>query len=125
MSPETFRKIALELPGATEAVHMHHPDFRVANRVFATLGYPDRTRGMVKLKPLQQSQFIAAHPAVFAPILGGWGLRGATSVNLRCATVAAVRPALFEAWRNVAPTSPPLLKTPRSPRAPRRSRPRP
>jgi hypothetical protein len=107
MSPDAFRRVALELPGATEASHMSHPDFRIANRVFATLGYPDRSRAMVKLTPLQQSQSVAAYPAVFAKIPGGWGLRGATGVDLRRATVAAVRPALFEAWRNLAPRSPP------------------
>lgn len=122
MSPDVFRKIALTLPGATEASHLHHPDFRIANRVFATLGYPDRSRGMVKLTPLQQSQFVAAYPAVFAPIPGGWGLRGATGVNLRRATVAAVRPALFEAWRNVAPKSPPLPTDRGAPSAARGSR---
>lgn len=107
VTPDAFHKLALELPGATAASHMRHPDFRVANRVFATLGYPNRSWGMVKLTPLQQSQFVAAYPAVFEPIPGGWGLRGATGVKLRRATVAAVRAALFEAWRNVAPKLPP------------------
>lgn len=84
---------------------MNHPDFRVAMRVFATLGYPDPAWGMVKLTPLQQSQFVRAHPKVFTPIPGGWGLRGATGVALRVATVAPVREALFAAWCNVAPKS--------------------
>lgn len=82
---------------------MGHPDFRVAGRVFATLGYPNRATGMVKLTPLQQSQFSAAYPTVFAPIPGGWGVRGATAITLRLAAAAAVRAALFEAWRNLAP----------------------
>ena len=82
---------------------MNHPDFRVGKRVFATLGYPSATWGMVKLTPLQQSQFVKAFPGTFVPVRGGWGLRGATNVSLRSATPTALRPALLEAWRNVAP----------------------
>jgi hypothetical protein len=98
-----FRELALGLPGAYESAHQDHPDFRVGGRIFATLGHPDRGAAMVKLTPLQQSQFVAAWPAVFVPVVGGWGLRGATEVRLSAATVAALRPALHGAWRNVAP----------------------
>ncbi|MBS0376751.1 MAG: MmcQ/YjbR family DNA-binding protein [Proteobacteria bacterium] len=105
MTPDTFRRLALALPGAHESAHFNHPDFRVGKRVFATLGYPGPGDGMVKLTPLQQSQFVAAFPAVFAPVPGGWGVKGATRVNLRNATVGTLRPALHEAWRNLAPAS--------------------
>jgi hypothetical protein len=40
MTPDTFRDLALRLPGAIEAEHMGHRDFRVRKRIFATLGYP-------------------------------------------------------------------------------------
>jgi hypothetical protein len=104
MTPEAFRRLALSFPEAVEASHMNHPDFRLGKRVFATLGYPSHEWGMVKLTPLQQSQFMAAFPAVFVPAAGTWGLGGATSVRLRSATIRALRPAMFEAWRNIAPT---------------------
>jgi len=103
MTPAGFRRLALDLPGAAESAHMGHPDFRVGKRVFATLGYPGAAWGMVKLTPLQQSQFMQAFPKVFSPVPGGWGLRGATRVDLKAATVKALKPALFEAWRNHAP----------------------
>jgi hypothetical protein len=103
MTPDGFRKVALGLPEVVESSHVNHPDFRVGKRVFATLGHPGPEWGMVKLTPLQQSQFTAAFPAVFVPVPGRWGLGGATNVRLRAATVRALRPALFEAWRNVAP----------------------
>ena len=106
MTPEAFRKLALELPGAYESSHMTHPDFRVGRRVFATLFYPDVAWGMVKLTPAQQRTFVRAHPAVFTPVKGGWGLRGTTNVKLRVATVAALHPALEAAWQNIAPTRP-------------------
>jgi hypothetical protein len=103
MTPDGFRKIALSLPDAIESSHMNHPDFRLGKRVFATLGYPSHEWGMVKLTPLQQSQFMAAFPSVFVPAAGKWGLGGSTNVRLRSATIRALRPAMFEAWRNIAP----------------------
>jgi len=82
---------------------MEHPDFRVGGKIFATLGYPGDGWGMVKLTPEQQKTFVKAEPAVFAPVKGGWGRRGATNVTLKSASQAAVRAALVMAWRNTAP----------------------
>src|SRR5947199_3289957 len=67
MTAREFRSLALSLPRASEAAHMGHPDFRVAGRIFATLGYPRSGWGMVKLTPEQQELFVRAQPAVFAP----------------------------------------------------------
>jgi hypothetical protein len=102
MTPDAFRRLALAFPDTSESSHLDHPDFRVGKRVFATLGYPDIRWGMVKLTPEQQAQFVAAHPKVFAPAKGGWGLRGSTSLQLRSATSQLVKPALAAAWRNTA-----------------------
>jgi hypothetical protein len=99
-----FRRIALSLPQATEAVHHGHPDFRVGGRVFATLRYPRNGWGMVKLTAEQQELFVRAQPAAFEPVTGAWGRAGSTSVRLRTARQAVVREALTMAWRNRAPT---------------------
>ena len=82
---------------------MHHPDFRVAGKIFATLGYPDKNWGMVKLTPEQQDEFVRAEPIVFAPVNGEWGEGGATSVCLRPARAATLRRAMAAAWCNTAP----------------------
>jgi hypothetical protein len=103
VTPADFRRIALSLPEATEGAHMEHPDFRVGGKVFATLGYPEKGWGMVKLPLKEQVFFIEAEPDVFHPAKGTWGLRGATIVCLRSAKKATVRRALEAAWRNVAP----------------------
>jgi len=103
MTAAEFRRIALSLPQAAEASHMGHPDFRVAGRIFATLGYPRSGWGMVKLTPEQQELFVRGQPAAFAPVKGGWGRGGATNVRLRAARKGAVREALITAWRNRAP----------------------
>ena len=103
MTAQDFRTIALSLPEASEAAHMGHPDFRVGGKIFATLGYPQRGWGMVALTPEQQELFVRAQPRAFAPVKGGWGLRGATQVRLRTAGKGAVREAMAIAWRNRAP----------------------
>ena len=103
MTTHQFRRLALGLPKTAESSHMDHPDFRVCNKIFATLGYPDDERGMVKLTPEQQQTFMQAEPAVFDPCSGAWGRRGATSVRLALATKDTMRRALTAAWRNTAP----------------------
>jgi hypothetical protein len=103
MTASQFRRIALSLPETEERAHMNHPDFRVAGKIFATLGYPDKTRGMVKLSPEDQHYFSKDHPEIFVPVKGTWGRRGATSVNLRTASKETLEKAIRAAWRNVAP----------------------
>ncbi len=102
MTEDDFRRLALALPEATEGAHMGHADFRVRGKIFATIG-PAGDWGMVKLTPAQQAAFERGEPAVFAPVKGGWGVRGATTVSFRAAKKASARAALVTAWRNVAP----------------------
>ena len=102
MTVDDFRKLALDLPEAVESAHMNHPDFRVRNKIFATI-WPDESWGMVKLTPQQQAMFVQAEPNVFMPVKGGWGRKGATNVKLEVADPITVRDALVTAWRNMAP----------------------
>lgn len=73
MTADAFRRAALALPGAIESEHMHHPDFRVENRIFAALGSPDASWGMVKLPQREQQKLIEACRRPFArrPARGG------------------------------------------------------
>jgi hypothetical protein len=105
VTAQDFRDIALSFPETTEQVHMDHPDFRVRGKIFATLGYPDATYGMVKLTPEQQHDFVKSNPAVFFPSKGAWGLRGSTIVKLKAAKKTVLHDALAAAWRNAAPKS--------------------
>jgi hypothetical protein len=98
-----FRRLALAQPEATEGAHGGHPDFRVANKVFASLGVPDAAWGMVKLTPEQQVMLMGAEPDVFTPAPGAWGRRGYTRVNLAAADRTTLESALAMAWRNTAP----------------------
>src|SRR6266852_7338127 len=98
-----FRRLALSFPETQERVHMGHPDFRVAGKIFATLAWPAKGWSMVKLTPEQQGMFVQAHPKAFVPVKGAWGRRGCTNVHLSKARAAAVRGALVAAWLNTAP----------------------
>jgi hypothetical protein len=103
MTPNDFRHMALGLPEVTEEAHQGHPDFRVGGKIFATLGYPDKKWGMVKLTPKQQEHLVKSEPDVFVRVKGTWGLRGATGVLLRRARKATLQTALANAWHNAAP----------------------
>ena len=81
---------------------MNHPDFRVAGRIFASLGVPDKSWGMVKLTPEQQRTFIENAPQAFKPCSGAWGRQGCTNVYLPSAKARIVRTALDAAAKNVA-----------------------
>jgi len=103
MTSQDFRSLALSFPETSENTHMDHPDFRVAGKIFATLGYPEDGWAMVKLTPIEQEMFLKAQPAVFHPCTGVWGRRGATSVRLKAARKPTLRRALEAAWRLAAP----------------------
>ena len=99
MHAQAFRRIALTLDGARESAHMGHPDFRVDNRIFATLDPGDRF-GMVALTPEQQHELLESHPEAFTPEAGAWGRGGSTRVHLETADEEIVGEALTLAWQN-------------------------
>ena len=100
MTSAGFRRIALGLEGAIEKNHHGHPDFRVGNRIFATLGYPDAKWGVVVLTPDQQRTWVRAHAAAFVPVKGAWGEQGCTTVRLDAVNEETLGAALTLAWQN-------------------------
>jgi hypothetical protein len=102
MTSDEFRKMALKVPTAVERSHMNHPDFRVAGKIFASLGVPDKGWGMVKLTPDQQRGFIKKAPKIFKPSSGAWGRQGYTNVYLASVKASIVRAALDAAAKNIA-----------------------
>ncbi len=104
-TPSDFRRLALSLPQTEQRQHMNHPDFRVAGKIFATLAYPNKQFAMVKLTPIQQEDFVKAHPGVFNPCNGAWGRKGCTHILLAKATKRSIKEALAAAWRNHAPSA--------------------
>ena len=103
MTANDFRALALSFLEAVESAHMHHPDFRVRGKIFATLGYPHEGSAVVKLTPAEQQEFVRSDPGTFQPAKGAWGRRGNTMIDLPAAKIDIVRKALAAAWRNTAP----------------------
>ena len=90
-----------------QGAHGGHPDFRAGGKVFASLGYPGEEWGMVKLDARSSSRcWSSAEPAMFVPVKGTWGLRGATSVRLAEVDARTLRSALTMAWQNVTAPKP-------------------
>lgn len=103
MNADDARRLALGMPEAVEKSHFGKADFRVRNRIFLTLPEPDRA--VVKLTRDQQEMVTGAEPEMFAPVPGGWGRQGWTSVFLDRADEAALASALSLSWNNVAPAT--------------------
>lgn len=99
-----FRRWASRLPGATEGEHMGHPDFRAGGKIFASLGEPDESWGMVKLTPEQQHHLMHMESA-FTPAPGVWGRRGYTRVRLARADSETLKCVMIMAWLNTGPRS--------------------
>ena len=121
MLENDFRRIALGMEGAVESAHMGHPDFRVNNRIFATLHH-DREFGMVTLTPDQQEQFARAHPEAFGPETGAWGRAGSTRVLLAAVQEETLGEAVTLAWQNIVNKGASTPTPKRSARPVRRSR---
>jgi hypothetical protein len=122
-----FRKLALSLEGAIESAHMGHPDFRLNNRIFATLSYQDKGFGVLKLTVEQQEAFIADQPHIFSPVQGGWGRMGMTFIHLNQADESIMVGALKTAYNNLkekqsqkkSPKKSPAKSQPKSTPSPR------
>ncbi len=106
MTADEFRGLALDISGAVERSHMNHPDFRLNEKIFASLGAPSDAWGMVKLTPQQQEKFLKRAAKMFKPCNGAWGRQGYTNVRLESASVAVLRLALAAAAANVTAAKP-------------------
>ncbi len=107
MTGDDVRRLALALPEAEEKSHFGKADFRVRDKIFASL--PDATRFVVKLSPEEQAFMMEAEPALVGPAAGAWGRKGWTSIRLEGADETLAANALRRAWAHVAPRR--LLQT--------------
>lgn len=108
MTPAAFLKLALSLPEVSEGAHQGGPDLRVAGKVFSSPAVRPGGAAYLKLTVDQQQMLCAAEPKAFAPVPGGWGLKGATWFYPKHANAKTAESALWMAWRNAAPKK--LLK---------------
>ena len=103
MTAAGFRKLALQLPEATEGEHFGVADFRVANKIFATLAYKTKGYGVLLLTPDQQEGMLTDAPEIFAPVPNAWGRQGATLVKLSAVKPDILKAALRTCWLRRAP----------------------
>jgi len=103
MTAAGFRKLALKLPEATEGSHFGVADFRVANKIFATLAYEKTGYGVLMLTPEQLAGMVADAGEIFSPVPNAWGCQGATLVKLAAVKPDILEPALRTAWLRRAP----------------------
>jgi hypothetical protein len=98
LSAESVRRLALALPQTVEASHFEQPDFRVRNKIFATL---PRAAGIVCLKttPANLDALVAADAETFSNEWRGRWVR----VRLDRITAPMLADLLFDAWSLVAP----------------------
>ena len=97
ITPEEARGMALSLEGADEKPHFERTAFTVNKKIFATLLASGATLNLM-FDP--QTQFIFCPPGsdVIYPVPNKWGLKGATTINLKKANKKLVLHALKEAY---------------------------
>jgi hypothetical protein len=100
VSPETVRRLALELPEAVEQDHHGRPSFRVGGWIFATQW--DEAYLNVMLDGPTTWTTVESHPGACAELWWGKRLRG-VRVELARADEALVRDLLTDAWEQKAP----------------------
>jgi hypothetical protein len=90
MTTEEARKILLQQPDATESEHHGHPDFRVANKIFATI-WPTENRSVLRL-PMEFAESTANDNAERSKVVSRSGSMGWLSIDLEHWKIAEYRP---------------------------------
>ena len=106
MTADQFRKIALSLPNVEEHAHMGHPDFRVNNKIFATIADPIKGIAMVKVSPEIQQTYLKSYADTFFAAQGAWGRAGCTMVRLKEADQETIGEAITAAWNEIIKKTP-------------------
>lgn len=95
---EDLRRIALSLPGTTEAPHFDRTAFKAA-RIYATLA-PDRRTANLKFSHDEQELKCLTAPEAFAPVDNAFGKQGWTTATLSSLSVPELKAALETAWQH-------------------------
>lgn len=92
------RRLALRLPRTIESVHFDRPDFRVRNRIFATLP-PDARAVVVKSTAPNIDALVVRDPATFWDEWHGRWL----GIRLDRVSRQLLRDLVVDAWKLAAP----------------------
>jgi predicted DNA-binding protein (MmcQ/YjbR family) len=102
VSIDTFRKLALSFPEATEEPHFENTSFRVKKKIFATYDRLKK-RACIKLSEIDQDVFSAADKTIIFPVSNKWGKQGWTLIEMRKVKKELFIDALTTAYCEVAP----------------------
>lgn len=102
VSIDTFRKLALSLPEATEEPHFEKISFRVKKKIFATYDATNK-RACIKLSEIDQDVFSSADKSMIFPVENKWGKQGWTIIEMNMVHKDLFTDALTTAYCTVAP----------------------
>ncbi len=97
-----LRRLALALPGTTEAPHFDRAAFKVA-RIYVTLAADKRTAN-IKFTPDEQALKCTVAADAFAPVPNAWGKQGWTTMTLAKLSAGELNAALAMAHAHALPT---------------------
>lgn len=99
---DSFRKLALSFPEATEEPHFEKTSFRVKGKIFAS--YDDiKKRACIKLSEIDQGVFSSADKTIIFPVGNKWGKQGWTLIEMSKVRKELFIDALTTAYCEVAP----------------------
>ncbi|MBS1635021.1 MAG: MmcQ/YjbR family DNA-binding protein [Bacteroidetes bacterium] len=101
VSTDTFRQLAMSLPGVSEEPHFENTSFRVQKKIFATLNVK-ANRGCVKLSEIDQSVFSAYDNTIIYAVPNAWGKQGWTNIELKTVRKSVCHEALKTAYTLVS-----------------------
>jgi len=96
-----MRVMALALPEAHESSHMGTPDFRVRNKIFATIPPTSPGRVVLKMTPANVDALVRRDPATFVDVWRGRWI----GIELARLTREEIRELMADAWQVAAPKS--------------------
>lgn len=99
---DTFRKLALSFPEATEESHFEKTSFSVKKKIFATYDEINK-RACVKLSEIDQDVFSSADRSIVFPVENKWGKQGWTIIEISKVNTELFMDALTTAYCEVAP----------------------
>ena len=102
VSIDTFRKLALSFPEATEEPHFEKISFKVKKKIFATYDHENK-RACIKLSEIDQDVFSAADKTIIFPVDNKWSKQGWTLIEMSKVRKELFIDALTTAYCEVAP----------------------
>ena len=101
MTVTTFKKLALSFPNSEANPHFDRIAFKIrGKRIFATLHEQSATVNLM-LSPVDQSVFCDFGKKAVYPVPNKWGLRGATTFELKKVSKELMLDALDTAYKAV------------------------